>query len=533
MTAAAAHMFGEMAEEFRLYLNQEGIKGYDIKAQITGIRKLRPHIEQIVKRNMQANITDVIKEGAEGTRSVVGTSFGLTNDEAVKFASEHTSALAGEIAENSVETVREVITDGIKNGRPVKETRKLLEERFADWGADRAEMVARTETLRAANMGSLEVLKKGGVDYKQFIAAPDACGTCLAIHEQVYRLKDTFLAKGDSLNTATETFKNGYMSMPAPPIHPRCRCTIGGVPGSMVDERSYMTVKSGKKSADGINEVMGMFGELDPAREFSHMRNGLRDTVITRTVENGTAEITIRRYGDRMSVFLKDMGTSVPTAENWAGEVGQLAYGDLHTWLPDAQGAGNVSIRLLAGDSGSLVSLSSKAVAEPTVFTFSDAASKAAWVDKFGSIAEAYPEPTKLLTLVKDEKFALKYSNNVAETYPTGSKEAIRFNSNFTRAKLDREYAKAYRDGYTTIRNADEAATHEFGHVVHTYLENQGIDYTNLRQPGEKVISDYATRNHNEYFAELFTKFHEQGFDESRKDMRELKFVLQAGGLIP
>ena len=530
---AAAHMFGDISDEFRRWLDQEGFKSKQIKANITGVRKLRPNIEQIVKRNLQANITDVFKEGAEGTRSALGTSFGLTNDEAVSFASKHTSVLAGEIAENSVETVRKTISEGIAAGRPVKETRKLLEERFADWGAARAETVARTETLRAANMGSLEVLKKGGVDYKQFIAAPDACGTCLAIHEQVYRLKDTFLAKGDSLSTATETFKNNYMSMPAPPIHPRCRCTIGGVPGSMVDERSYMTVKSGKKSAEGINEVMGMFGELDPAREFSHMTHGLRDTVITRTVENGTAEVTIRRYGDRMSVFLKDMGTSLPTSENWAGEIGQLGYGDLHTWIPEAQRAGEVSIRLLANDSGSLVSLSSKAITEPVVFTFSDAASKAAWVDKFGSIAEAYPEPSKLLTLVKDEKFALKYSNNVAETYPIGSKEGIKFNSNFTREKLNREYAKAYKDGYTTIRNADEAATHEFGHVVHTYLENQGIDYTNLRQPGERVISDYATRNHNEYFAELFTKFHEQGFDESRKDMRELKWLLQTGGLIP
>ncbi len=299
---------------FRQALDQEGIKSSkQIKARITSIQKLRPNMERIVKRNLQSNIVDVVAEGAEGTRSVLGTSFGLTNDEAVSFASKHTSVLAGEIAENSVDTVQGIISDGISNGVPVKEVRKRLETTFTDWSANRAETVARTETLRAANMGSLEVLKKGGVGYKQWIAASDACADCLSLHEEVYPVEENFMNKGDVFATADKSPNvNDYMSIPTPPIHPRCRCTIGGIPSEMVDE--YTTEYTNSKDiAKGLAKLdeFGDMGDFKLA-----VGEGLQNAI---RHGGGSTTFTIRRVGDRVSVYIRDYGQGfIPTKEQWA-----------------------------------------------------------------------------------------------------------------------------------------------------------------------------------------------------------------------
>ena len=312
MTVAAAHMFMEIADEFRRYLDVEGFKSKQIKANIVGVRKLRPHIEQIVNRNLQRNITDVFIAGAEGTRSALATSFGLTNDEAVSFASKHTSVLAGEIADNSLKTVQGIISDGIANGRPVKETRKLLEEKFTDWGTARAETVARTETLRAANMGSLEVLRKGGVQYKQWIAASDACGTCLALHQEVYPTGETFMSKGDTLATPDTKQENTYMPMPAPPLHPRCRCTIGGIPAQMVEEYTteYM-------DADGISKGLAKLDEFGDVGDFKlAVGEGLQNSF---RHGGGSTTFTVRRIGDNLSVHIRDYGEGfIPSPDQWA-----------------------------------------------------------------------------------------------------------------------------------------------------------------------------------------------------------------------
>ena len=543
MTVAAAHMFDEMADEFRTVLDQEGVKRWEFKAQITGIRKIRPGLEQIVKRNMRANITDVVIEGAEGTRTTLGTGFGLTNDEAVQFASKYTSALAGEIAGNSIDTVRDIITDGIKQGRAVKDTRILLEEKFTDWSASRAEMVARTETLRAANMGSLEILRKGGVAYKQFIAAPDACSACLALADQVNALPEPYMAKGDSVTLeGGETIVNNYMHMPAPPIHPRCRCTIGGIPGDLVQEETATVKKVGKRSAN-TDDLMEKFTQLDPAREFTHLRFPTHNMGLARAVENGSVEMTMRRYGDTMSIFLRDSGTVLPTAENWAGKVGHLAYGDTYTWLTStAREAGRITIRSLANEAGSIVSLTGKSnlsgITSPLIEfgSATETANRVGWTARLASLGEKYPDPMKLVAQVGDEPLE-DTTTAVAQTGHKGSRRKINFSTKYSHEELNDMFGKARRDGYSTIPDADGVATHEFGHVVDNYLQNKGIDTSDLRLsddytlPSEHAISDYATRNEREYFAETFTAF-EHGGDPSRYDIQAITKMLIQGGLL-
>lgn len=78
----------------------------------------------------------------------------------------------------------------------------------ANMAKSRADMIARTETIRAFNTAAEKRYKLAGVKKYQFIAAKEerTCMRCLSHDGKIYRFDDA--------------------GAPKPPLHPRCRCTI-------------------------------------------------------------------------------------------------------------------------------------------------------------------------------------------------------------------------------------------------------------------------------------------------------------------
>jgi SPP1 gp7 family putative phage head morphogenesis protein len=88
--------------------------------------------------------------------------------------------------------------------------------------ADRAETIARTETMRAANEGQIEAWQQAaetglltGNESTEWITTPDdrLCPICEPLDGQTTALGGTFEVDGDRVSS--------------PPAHPRCRCTVG------------------------------------------------------------------------------------------------------------------------------------------------------------------------------------------------------------------------------------------------------------------------------------------------------------------
>jgi hypothetical protein len=91
-------------------------------------------------------------------------------------------------------------------------------------------MIARTETMRAANMGAFDEWRAAGdaglFDVRSaqriWIATPDdrACDDCLSLDGEVIGFEETFTVPGEETDD-----EESSLSADMPPLHPMCRCS--------------------------------------------------------------------------------------------------------------------------------------------------------------------------------------------------------------------------------------------------------------------------------------------------------------------
>lgn len=107
------------------------------------------------------------------------------------------------------EEVRAVIATGVNSGQTVAEIARDVRQYFTDAKTMRAERVARTEIIGAANFGAIEGARQSGVvTGKTWLAASDAEEDCVAV------------------NGITVPLDASFGPADQPPLHPNCRCTV-------------------------------------------------------------------------------------------------------------------------------------------------------------------------------------------------------------------------------------------------------------------------------------------------------------------
>ena len=189
----------------------------------------------------------------------VGIRFDAMNPHAALFARTRSGALITQIGESQREAIRNLVESAVGGGRTVgdiardirhivglrdDQLRALLKyrdvvsdpkrkltvdeiekkvRRYADaLVKQRAELIAQTEVLTAANAGQLEIWheaqRQGTLDGshgKVWITTPDEflCPFCEELDGQVANLN--------------AQFESDYEQVQHPPLHPQCRCSIG------------------------------------------------------------------------------------------------------------------------------------------------------------------------------------------------------------------------------------------------------------------------------------------------------------------
>lgn len=108
----------------------------------------------------------------------------------------------------------QLLSDGLSNGLSVPEIRNSITETFSSVEKSQAQVITRTEVLRASNQATLDAYEQSGVvEGKQWLTA-GASDECADYEGQVESLDGNFYQD-------TTEFQDGD-----PPLHPNCRCVL-------------------------------------------------------------------------------------------------------------------------------------------------------------------------------------------------------------------------------------------------------------------------------------------------------------------
>lgn len=165
--------------------------------------------------------------GAAEAARIGGLDFDTANDAVVAFAREAPLKFAQTMTATTQDAIRNAIVEGAIDGLATDK----IAERVADVISNpvRAEMIARTETIRSANAGAMELYRQAGFARVRWLtAATEQCEFCDALNGSEWDVGGVKHEVGDTItgtNGATFTVSN-YGAIPYPPLHPRCRCAI-------------------------------------------------------------------------------------------------------------------------------------------------------------------------------------------------------------------------------------------------------------------------------------------------------------------
>jgi hypothetical protein len=235
-------------------------------------------------------IASVYREVFTGAANLQGAEFDLkfdiANPRAVRWAEQNAAKLVTSVNSQTRNALRDIVVRGIQDGMAprvqAREMRQLigLSRRDAtaadnflrgmlDDGLDedqalrrfgryrdkllraRAETIARTETIRAANMGqraAWDAAADGGLLQRDtlrlvWIATEDSrtCPICSSLDGKTVGFDESFRVPQQDPNAEKQT--RPPVAEKSPPAHPRCRCALGLVEGGDSEEQQQPVPK--------------------------------------------------------------------------------------------------------------------------------------------------------------------------------------------------------------------------------------------------------------------------------------------------
>jgi len=169
----------------------------------------------------------------ENILAAYGISFDIARPEVQEFLQKYTMKFAQGLFENSDEKLKALIMQAQSEGWSVPTTRNGIMELWDGFEKNRAESIARTETIRSSNHGAVEAWAQAGIEKKEWYTTKDGrqCGWCDAMHGKIISIRSNFLGMGDDLSITDEQGKTrvmriDYQDVYAGSLHPQCRCGV-------------------------------------------------------------------------------------------------------------------------------------------------------------------------------------------------------------------------------------------------------------------------------------------------------------------
>lgn len=125
--------------------------------------------------------------------------------------------------------LKEELAEGLLRGESIDKLKKRVDKIFENATAHRAEMIARSEVLRATNFATEETYRQSGVVMrKEWLTALDerTCSFCEKMDGKIIDVQEDFFSKGDVYTVEGQKLDIDYSNVAYPPLHTGCRCTL-------------------------------------------------------------------------------------------------------------------------------------------------------------------------------------------------------------------------------------------------------------------------------------------------------------------
>lgn len=217
-------LFSRQKREIAAFLKEEKMPDFDIikfadwEAVAKALQKLSTvHLKELVKL-VKRFLRQSVQAGGEKAYSelMVTSDFELQDPQAVAYLADAAEFWAAEKYGGIREQVRQTLMEGIEKGESIDKLTDRINAIYNPLEVQNAEVIARTETVRAANYGrEVGYTQSGLVEGKQWVVTYDdrTCEECRRMANKIVKLNDNF-------------FSTLFGYVQNPPLHPRCRCTI-------------------------------------------------------------------------------------------------------------------------------------------------------------------------------------------------------------------------------------------------------------------------------------------------------------------
>ena len=161
-------------------------------------------IELNIPLAYRAGFKRAIKELKKAGIDITDYEYTIRDLEAIKVLNENGFTLCKTLGEDAKKEAKRIISEYYLRGSSIAEMRRELMKKVGGMTKHRAEMIARTETIRAYNTAAVNQYGRWGVKKWVWITAFDerTCDICANLDGQVFDL-----------------------DAPRPPAHPLCRCS--------------------------------------------------------------------------------------------------------------------------------------------------------------------------------------------------------------------------------------------------------------------------------------------------------------------
>lgn len=178
----------------------------------------------------------IVKDRGSDVLSEFGVPTGLNmdNKEINQYLEQYIKTMTREINTTTKKDLIKTIAEGLRKGESINLIRGRIQDTYDNLTTARANMIARSEVLRANNFATLEGYKQSGVVVKkEWLTAEDerTCPFCMSMNGKTVSLETNYFDKDQTYSVADDNGKQvkidfTYSAIGHPPLHPQCRCTI-------------------------------------------------------------------------------------------------------------------------------------------------------------------------------------------------------------------------------------------------------------------------------------------------------------------